>query len=241
MKPERIIALIAGGTLITIGVASLFANIFLKTDSWQIWPIVVVLIGLGLTAPGFLGLSRPGFGGFFIPGIPVLITGGILMFASLTNNWGIWAVAWPLVVLALSLGFILAGFFMRVPALAIPAAIIGVNGLVLGFCAVTGMWQAWAILWPIEPLSVGIGLLILGIANRSQGVKLAAIILFSVAGGGFFITSFFSMFNETILRFAVPGMLIITGTLIIISFLLRQPTVEMASPVEQAAEAEQTI
>ncbi len=241
MKPERIFALIAGGTLITIGFASLFANLVLKTESWRIWPIVAVLIGLGLTAPGFLGFSRPGFGAFFIPGIPVLTTGAILLFASLSNHWGIWAVAWPLEVLALATGFILAGIFMRVPALAIPAAIIGINGLVLAFCALTGMWQAWAILWPVEPLAVGIGLLILGMFNRSPGVKLAATILFSVAGGGFFITSLFSRFNTTILRFAVPGMLIITGTLIIISFLLRLPTGETTPPVEQPVEAEQAV
>ena len=194
------------------------------TQAWRIWPIIVVLAGLGLTATGFFGLARRGLGSFFIAGIPVLTTGCILLYASLTGNWGIWAVAWPLEVLAVALGFALSAFFMRVAALAIPAFIIGLNGLLLGFCALTGLWQAWAILWPMEFLSVGLGLLILAIANKSAGVKLAATILFSIAGFGFFITAFISVFNDTLLRFAAPAMLLLTGLLLVGTFFLRQPT-----------------
>jgi len=235
MKTERLFMLIAGVTLVAVGAISLLGNIFFSTQAWRIWPIVIVLAGLGLTAPGFFGLSRRGLGSFFIPGIPVLTTGGILLYASLTKNWGIWAEAWPLEILALALGFALSAIFMRVAALAIPAFIIGLNGLLLGFCAITGLWQAWAILWPIEPLSVGLGLLVLGIANKSAGVKLAATILFSIAGMGFFITAFISVFNHTILRFAVPAMLFVTGLLLVGSFFVGRQAVhiEQPTPTEQ--------
>ena len=231
MKTERLFMLIAGVTLVAVGAISLLGNIFFSTQACRIWPIVIVLAGLGLTAPGFFGLSRRGLGSFFIPGIPVLTTGGILLYASLTKNWGIWAEAWPLEILALAVGFALSAIFMRVAALAIPAFIIGLNGLLLGFCALTGLWQAWAILWPIEPLSVGLGLLVLSIANKSAGVKLAATILFSIAGFGFFITAFISVFNDTILRFAVPAMLLFTGLLLAGTFFLRQPTETKAQSV----------
>ncbi len=234
MKTERLFMLIAGVTLVAVGAISLLGNIFFSTQAWRIWPIVIVLAGLGLTTPGFFGLSRRGLGSFFIPGIPVLTTGGILLYASLTKNWGIWAEAWPLEILALALGFALSAVFMRVAALAIPAFIIGLNGLLLGFCAITGLWQAWAILWPIEPLSVGLGLLVLSIANKSAGVKLAATILFSVAGMGFFITAFISVFNHTILRFAVPAMLFVTGLLLVGSFFVGKqvPPMEQSTPTE---------
>jgi len=234
MKTERLFMLIAGVTLVAVGAISLLGNIFFSTQAWRIWPIVIVLAGLGLTAPGFFGLSRRGLGSFFIAGIPVLTTGGILLYASLTKNWGIWAEAWPLEILALALGFALSAVFMRVAALAIPAFIIGLNGLLLGFCAVTGLWQAWAILWPIEPLSVGLGLLILSIANKSAGTKLAATILFSIAGLGFFITAFISVFNHTILRFAVPAMLFVTGLLLVGSFFVGK----QALPMEQSTPTE---
>jgi hypothetical protein len=235
MKTDRMFMLVAGAALILVGAISLLGNLLFSTESWRIWPIVVVLAGLGLTAPGFFGLSRRGLGSFFIPGIPVFTIGGILLYASLTGNWIAWAVAWPLVILALALGFALSAVFMRVAALAIPAFILGLNGLLLGFCVLTGLWQAWAIMWPIEPLSVGLGLLVLAIANRSAGVKLAATILFGIAGVGFFGMAFVSAFNHTILRFAMPAMLLITGLLLTGSFFLRQPTNSkpQSAPIEQ--------
>ncbi|HEX2993908.1 MAG TPA: hypothetical protein VHP14_03735 [Anaerolineales bacterium] len=233
MKPEKLFNLIAGITLLIIGVAALFGNLFLATKAWRLWPLIIILAGLGLTLPGFLGFAHRGFGAFFIPGIPVLTSGAILLFASLTDRWEIWAVAWVLEILGLALGFILAAIFMRVPGLAIPAFIIGTNGIMLAFCAVTGLWQSWAVLWPIEFLAVGLGLLVLGIANQSSGVKTAASILLTIAGGGFFITAFLSIFNTNgIMKFAVPVMLLITGGLLTATyFFQRSPAIPPA--VEQ--------
>lgn len=225
MKPERIFSLIFGAALIGIGALSMASNLLLQTEAWRLWPIAVVLVGIVLTAPGLLGLAHRGFGAFFIPGIPVLVTGGILLFASVFHNWGVWAMAWPLEVLGVALGFALAAIFMRVPALAIPAMIVGVNGLVLGFCNLTGLWQAWALLWPVEPLAVGLGLLILGIAQKSYGANLAGVILCAVAGVGFFMTSFMSMFNLSVLRFAVPSMLVLTGIILAAMSFVKRPEV----------------
>jgi len=233
MKSERSFNLIAGITILAIGVIALAGNMFLATKAWKLWPILIVLVGVGLTIPGFLGFARRGYGAFFIPGIPILTTGGILLYASLTNHWDVWAVAWPLEILGLALGFTLAAIFMRVAGLAIPAFIIGVNGALLGFCAMTGLWQTWAILWPIEFLSVGLGLLTLGIANGSSGVKTAASILFTIAGGGFLITTFISAFNNNvILKFAVPVMLLVTGMLLTATFLMNKSP-EVTSGAEQ--------
>jgi hypothetical protein len=215
MKTERILTLIFGIGLLAVGGLMMFGNLFLGGQVWRMWPLVVLLLGLGLTAPGLLAIARPGLGAFFIPGIPVLVTGGILMFASLSGNWGIWTLAWPLVVLAVALGFGLSAIFMRVPGLAIPALIIGINGLVLAFTNTTGLWAAWAVLWPVEPLAVGLGLLVVGIAHRSAGTNLAATILIGISGAAFFLTSFIGVFSETILRFAVPGMLVLTGLLLV--------------------------
>ncbi|PKN92221.1 MAG: hypothetical protein CVU44_16455 [Chloroflexi bacterium HGW-Chloroflexi-6] len=227
MKPERTLSLIFGIALLVIGALSMVGNLFLSTQAWRMWPLVVLAAGLALTLPGFLAIARPGLGAFFMPGIPVLTVGSILMFASITDNWEIWALAWPLLVLAAALGFGLSAIFMRVPGLAIPAIIIGANGLVLGFCNLTGLWSAWAILWPIEPLAIGLGLLVVGISNRSAGTNLAAMILIGIAGFGFFLTSFVSVFNETILRFAVPGMLVLTGILLVgMNFLRRENPAE---------------
>jgi hypothetical protein len=238
MKPERLFSLIFGVALIGIGALSMGSNLLLQTEAWRLWPVVVVIAGLLLTAPGFMGLARRGFGAFFIPGIPVLTTGGILLFASIFHNWGVWAMAWPLEVLGVALGFGLAAIFMRVPALAIPAMIVGVNGLVLGFCNLTGLWQAWALLWPVEPLAVGLGLLVLGLATRSSGANLAGVILCAIAGVGFFMTSFMSMFNFSMLRFAVPIMLVLTGLIIAAtSFFVKRDSSPAAKPETEGTNA----
>ena len=234
MKTDRFLSLVFGIGLVVIGIISLIGNLFLRLEAWRLWPIVVVLLGLGLTIPGFFGLAKRGFGSFFIPGIPVLTTGGILLVASLFHRWDVWAIAWPLEVLAVALGFTLAAVFMRLPALAIPAMIVGANGLVLAFCNLTGLWQAWALVWPVEPLSIGLGLLVLGLFSHSRGPIQAGVILCAVAGVGFFLTSFFSMFNFSILRFAVPSMLILTGAILAaMSFSRReQQSTEPPAPTE---------
>lgn len=222
MKPEKLFNLITGVTLLAIGVIALIGNTFLATNAWKLWPVTIVLAGAALTLPGFLGLANRGFGAFFIPGMPVLITGAILLYASLTGHWEVWSVAWVLEILGLALGFIMAAIFMRAPGLAIPAFIIGVNGTLLAFCAVTGLWESWAILWPMEFLAIGLGLLVVGIANQSAGVKTAASVLLTIAGAGFFITAFLSVFNgNTLMRFAVPVMLLVTGGLLVATFFLQ--------------------
>ena len=235
MKTERSLSLIFGAALIAIGMLSLLGNTLLAMQAWRLWPLTVVIAGIALTLPGFLGLKKRGLGSFFIPGIPVLTTGGILLFASLFDNWNVWALAWPLEVIALALGFALAAIFMRVVGLAIPAMIIGVNGLMLAFCNLTGLWESWAILWPIEPLAIGLGLLIVSVINRSSGAKVAGMILTGIAGGGFFIASFISMFNDTILRFAGPGMLIVSGLILVSAQWLKRPvSSESVAAVEPA-------
>jgi hypothetical protein len=224
MKPDRFISLLLGLGLIVIGALSLAGNLLLKLEAWRLWPIVVILLGLGLMTPGFWGFKRRGLGSFFIAGIPVLTTGLILMTASLLNRSAVWSVAWPLEVIGLALGFALAAVFMRLPALAIPAFILGANGLLLAFCNLTGLWQAWALLWPVEPFSVGLGLLVLAYFSKSKGTHLAALILLIIAGAGFFFMSFLSIFNASILRFGAPLMLIVTGCLLAgLSFFRRAP------------------
>ena len=135
---------------------------------WRLWPVLILAIGLLINALPFLLRTRPGLGALFIPGVPILVTGGILLFCSLFDAWGAWSFFWPLEPLALGLGFAFATLWLRSAGLAFPAILIGMNALVLVFCNITGWWQAWALLWTIEPLALGLALLLLGVRRDNR-------------------------------------------------------------------------
>jgi hypothetical protein len=117
----------------------------------------------------------------FIPGVPVLTNGMILLFTSVTGWWGAWEWLWPLEVTGVALGFLFAAIKMRVVWLLIPAIIVGANGLLLQFCAITGWWAVWAVAWAIEPLSVGLALLAVNLKQRSAGLMVAGIAVCALA------------------------------------------------------------
>jgi hypothetical protein len=173
-----------GGALISLGILSLFftagsALMGFNPFSlvWRLWPLIVVGAGLLFVVPPFLVRGKPGLGALFIPGLPILMTGTILLLASVINAWDIWAWLWPMELLSLAMGFVAAGIYMRVIWFIIPATIIGMNGLVFQFCAITGLWEWWSWLWVIEPLSVGLALLLANIRARTSGLTIAGVIL----------------------------------------------------------------
>lgn len=201
----------AGVVLVLIGALALAFSLgtpilgFWPLTLWRwgigrLWPLAIVGIGLLFMLPPFvLGLSRlgpdgtgqvqvihsrRGLGGLFIPGLPILTTGAILLLTSVLNWWRLWEWLWPQEVLALALGFLLAAIYMRVIWLFIPAIILGINGVMFQFCALTGLWEAWAVLWAIEPLAVGLSLLAVGARIRSGGLLKTGLIACGLAGAG---------------------------------------------------------
>jgi hypothetical protein len=136
----------------------------------QLWPMAVIGLGLALALV------------FFIPALPILITGGILLVASLAHWWQIWRWAWPLEILSLAAAFLCAALYARNIWLVIPAIFLGLNGLALQFCALTGWWGAWAVLWPVEFLAVGLTLLIVGFHVRSGAVLMLALLFCGLSG-----------------------------------------------------------
>jgi hypothetical protein len=92
---------------------------------------------------------------------------------------------WPLEVLALALGFLLAAVTMRQVWLVLPAVIVGLNGAVLLFCAVTHLWEAWSVLWTVEPLSVGLGLLVVSALRKSTPLFITGMLLSGLAALAF--------------------------------------------------------
>ncbi len=220
---QRTFSLLAGLGLILLGMLFLAGNLIFPIfgfsvawlQIWRLWPLVVIGVGVGLLSLTAFSLKRRGFGALFIPALPVLTTGGILLFASVTNYYQVWAAAWPLVILSLALGFILAAFAMRVVWLGIPAILIGVNAAMLAFCNWTGLWGSWAVLWPIEPAAVGLVLLLVSLKVRSWLLAGIGFLFFEAAWMGVFTMVGARILGGWAFRLMGPGLLITSGGILL--------------------------
>jgi len=212
-----------GIVLILLGTSALMLNLAMpvlglamwRSLIWRFWPLAVVGLGLLFVLLPLLATGRRGMGALFIPGMPVLTTGGILLFTSVFHVWGAWEWLWPLEVLGVALGFVFAAIWMRSIWLLIPAIIVGANGIAFQFCALTGLWGAWAVLWTIEPLATGLAFLLIGAAKRLAGLFLAGTILCGLAGMGLVGMAFVTP-GWWLMRLAGPVVLICVGFLLFI-------------------------
>lgn len=227
--------ILVGVFLILIGMMALSCSVLpllgMSTwhwGPWRLWPLTIVGAGLLFVAPPLLTRKR-GLGGLFIPGAPLLVTGGILLFTSVFNAWGAWEWLWPLEVLGVAGGFLLAAIYMRNVWLLIPAIIVGANGLLFQFCAVTGWWGVWAAAWTVEPLAVGLALLAVNVKQRSPALLTAGVALCALAGVGF-VGSLAIVLLSTVFSvgwlwgWTGPAILIVTGALLLAMSLLHRPS-----------------
>jgi hypothetical protein len=238
------LSILMGVLLILIGGLALAFNVvvpwwapeFWRWGSWRLWPLLIVGGGLLFTVSPLLVRGKRGLGGLYIPGVPILVTGGILLFASMFDAWGAWAWLWPLEVLGLALGFLVAAIYMRAIWLLLPAILIGANGLIFQFCALTGRWDTWAVLWAFEPLSLGLAFLIINVKQRSKELFVAGLILCVLAALGLMGMS--ALFPGWLLINLVgAATLVLAGLLIIVFNVVRrspQPDqVDAEAPAEQ--------
>ncbi|MEJ2747005.1 MAG: hypothetical protein P8183_03685 [Anaerolineae bacterium] len=179
---------------------------------WRFWPLFVSAVGLTFVAVPFIFMERRGLKALLIPGLPILVVSMLLLWGSIFNAWGIWDYFWPMVVVGLALGFAATAVFMRNIWFMIPAIIIGVNGLIFQFCAITGLWDLWAILWTMEPLSVGLALIVAS-AGKRPGLMKAGLIVSTIAAVFFSLMSFVlsgwvSVVGAVVLIVAGAGLLV---------------------------------
>lgn len=198
------------------GLALLQATIFPRLgwdfSFWRFWPLGIGAIGLAFIAVPFIFTDQPGLKALFIPGFPVMVVGGLLLWGSLFNAWGVWQYFWPMILLGLAVGFLATSVFLRNVWLMIPAIIIGSNGLMFQFCAVTGLWDAWAILWTLEPLAVGLALLVAS-GGKQPGLMWVGLAMSAASVGAFALMSltlsgWVSMIGAVMLILAGVGFLV---------------------------------
>lgn len=225
-------SLLVGGGLVLLGLFGLVVNILFSIfhisiplwQVWRVWPIFVIGIGLLLVAPPVFSPKNRGMGYLFIPGSLILAAGSMLMIASLFSAWETLTYWWPVYLLSLGVGFFLAAVFARNIYLIIPGLVIFLNGVVMQFCSLTGQWELWAVLWAVEPLSIGLGLLVVGLGKRS-GVALGfAFVLCAFTGIAFFSTSALHFSGSWLLRYGGPAILIFAGAFVLLLGLVNKPS-----------------
>jgi hypothetical protein len=174
-------SLITGSILIGLGVLALFitlSGIDLWTVSWRWWPTVIIAFGaLFALLPVFL--RKRWMGLLYIIAAPIVAIGIMLLISMTSGQWFLWARWWPIGVLSVALGFVLAALYAREVWLLVPAIFLGVNGGLFLFNMWYGQWYLWKVLWIAQPLSLGLALLLVGVVKHS-GVTLGFGIAVSV-------------------------------------------------------------
>jgi hypothetical protein len=216
------VALIAIGVmaLLFVGVLS-FIGLKLLGFALRFWPLLVMAVGAAFVVPPLRMRDKRGLGYLFIPGVPILVTGGILFLASVLNVWGIWSWMWPMEVLAVAAGFLAAALHTGVIELIIPAIIIGTNGVLFQFCAITGLWGWWSVLWTAEPMAVGVALLIAGTVRHSPALTRTGIVWCAVAAACF-VLMITILIGAGLFRLVLPAVLILAGLAVVGWGLLRR-------------------
>ena len=235
-------SLLIGVTLILLGILALAGNLLIRAAGsgfmlgFRAWPIFVVGAGLLFCLPPFLfpAAARPER--VVHPRHPDPDHGSAAVHRQRDRQLVHLGHLWPLEVLSVAAAFVLMAIFLKVPWLMIPASIIGFTGLVLQFCALTGWWSSWAVLWTVEPFAVGLPLLLIGIAKKIEGVKLAGIILCGLAGLAFAAMSSFLVTSLWITRLIGPALVLGLGILLILSALGKLSPRKGTASVEEPAE-----
>lgn len=218
------LVLLGGLALMGNFTVSLLGFEFQMLPFWRLWPVIILGMGVALALPAVFVRGERWPGVLLIPALPVFVTGGILMTASLFNAWDIWTFLWPLEVLALALGFAFAALYTRSYWLLIPTILIGLNGLVLQFCAVTGLWESWAVLWTIEPLAIGLVLLLVGVLTNAKSVIAVGLAICGFAAAAAMGMLVLLSVGPWAFRYIVPLGLIGVGMLVLLTSFLSRPS-----------------
>ncbi len=81
-----------------------------------------------------------------------------LLWLSGIFGWKVFGHAWPLEIIAV--GVLLSALMaaLAIPWMLVPAGIVMGNGFLFSYFALTGWWNHWTFLWPLEPLLVGLSI-----------------------------------------------------------------------------------
>jgi hypothetical protein len=137
---------------------------------WRLWPLLVLGVGLAFWLPLAIWWDkRQELAGLAVPGTIIGGNGLLMLYQSLSGNWGSWSYAWALEPVFVALG-LLALYWLtnRDKGLLVAAAIVGGVGLVFFVIFASAFGGVIRYVGPV--MLIGIGLLILlgGLKGRAN-------------------------------------------------------------------------
>ena len=153
-------------------------------------------------------------------GLVMILLGAWFLVVQFVPGLQAWF-AWPLIIVGVGVLLLVIGLLTGVPALSVPACIVGGIGGLLYWQDATGNWESWAYAWALIPGFVGVGIVLAGLlggegrqAMRGGGTLiLISLILFAVFG------SFFGALG--LAGNYWPALLIALGLLLLVRSLFR--------------------
>jgi hypothetical protein len=76
--------------------------------------------------------------------------------------------SWPLTIVGVGVLLLVLAILMGVPAMAVPACIVGGIGGLLYWQNQTGNWDSWAYIWTLIPGFVGVGIILAGLLGGER-------------------------------------------------------------------------
>jgi hypothetical protein len=95
-------------------------------------------------------------------GLVLILLGAWFLVAQWVPGLQTWF-SWPLTIVGVGVLLLIIGLLTRVPAMAVPACIVGGIGGLLYWQNATGNWESWAYAWTLIPGFVGVGIVLSGL------------------------------------------------------------------------------
>ncbi len=114
----------------------------------------------------------------------------LIQFVPGLRDWFRLEMTWPLIIVGAAVLLLVFGILAGIPAMVVPASIVGGIGGLLYWQNATRNWESWAYAWTLIPGFVGVGTILLGLLGQETrrsitgGVWLIVIslVLFAVFG-----------------------------------------------------------
>ena len=153
-------------------------------------------------------------------GLVLVLLGALFLAVQWVPGLQLWF-SWPLIIIGIGVLLLIVGLLTGVPAMAIPACIVGGIGGLLYWQNATGNWESWAYAWTLIPGFVGVGMVLSGLlgGDTRQTVRggawliLISLVLFAV------FASFFGALG--LVGSYWPVLLIVLGLLLLAQSLFR--------------------